>query len=189
MQDLFKKKNVCQYKQQLVIGFIAPKDKCYSGDLKQVIVIHNSSDYVHSVTAGGISVSFMPAFLLHMTAALTAAVLTSAGLFVIAHTLIVVMYGGVEARGRAALLSVGGELFDPFIGFIFTHKNACKAVKYLLIGMLLLCAAVIGIIGFRAFAIANFFRLLKIRCILRCFGIFIAVRCFVIIRRFRLSFG
>ena len=47
MQDLFKKKNVCQYKQQLVIGFIAPKDKCYSGDLKQVIVIHNSSDYVH----------------------------------------------------------------------------------------------------------------------------------------------
>ena len=159
MQDLFKKKNVCQYKQQLVIGFIAPKDKCYSGDLKQVIVIHNSSDYVHSVTAGGISVRFMPAFLLHMTAALTAAVLTSAGLFAVAHTLIVVMYGGVEAWGRASLLSVGGELFDPFIGFIFTHKNACETVKYHLVGMLIRRGTIIGIIGFHAFAIANYFRL------------------------------
>lgn len=33
MQDLFEKKNVCQYKQELVIGFIAPEDKCYGGDL------------------------------------------------------------------------------------------------------------------------------------------------------------
>ena len=148
MQDLFKKKNVCQYKQQLVVGFIAPKDKCHGGDLQQVIVIHNSSDYVHLVTAGGISVRLMPAFLLHMTAALTAAALTSAGLFTVTHTLIVVMYGGVEARGRAVLPLVGGELFDPFVGFVLTHKNACEAVKYLLIGMLIYRVAFIGSIVF-----------------------------------------
>lgn len=101
MQGLFEKKNVRQYKQQLVIGMVTPEDKCDGGDLKQVVIVHQLADQIHIGTAGGISIRFLPAFLLHTTAAGTAAMLTSAGFSTFAGIVVMVMYGCVEVGGRA----------------------------------------------------------------------------------------
>lgn len=44
MQGLFEKKNVCQYKQQLVVGVVTPEDKCDGGNLEQIVVVHQLAD-------------------------------------------------------------------------------------------------------------------------------------------------